>query len=57
MLSDLMVLFAPIRKFSFITMKTEEQAELAIAGLNGHEVLGQLLMVKYRSSRLKVPMF
>ena len=41
-----MVLFIPNRKFSFITMKTEEQADAAIAGLHGRVVLGQPLTVE-----------
>ena len=41
--SEFTGIFCPNRKFSFITMKTEEEVDAAIAGMNGRVVLGQPL--------------
>ena len=47
-------LFSPRgRKFSFITMRTEEEAEAAIAGLHDRVVFGQPLTVEYQPFALK----
>ncbi|KAG0139364.1 hypothetical protein CROQUDRAFT_471008 [Cronartium quercuum f. sp. fusiforme G11] len=44
------------RGFGFVTMETKEEAEAAIAGLNGHELMGKMLSVeKARRSRGRTP--